>query len=102
MVLLGRAGYVRRQKRVTADSFFESSHLSLMQLVDCVYLWSQQMKQADACVETRMSRTSMIEWQQHNGVTMSVCLSVCRYAPQNSRMAEDIDMNPFVLASWGT
>ena len=55
----------RRQKRVTADSFFESSHLSLMQLVNCVYWWSRQIKQADVCVETRMSRTSMIEWQQH-------------------------------------
>ena len=63
----------RRQKRVTADSFFESSHLSLMQLVNCVYWWSRQIKQADACVETRMSRASMIEWRQH---IRNIC---CRY-----------------------
>ena len=55
----------RCQKRVTTDSFFESFYLSLMQLVDCVYWWSRQIKQADACVETWILRTSMIEWQRH-------------------------------------
>ena len=34
----------------------------LIQLVDCVYWWSRQVKQMDASVESGVSVRSMIDW----------------------------------------
>ena len=35
----------------------------LIQLVDCVYWWSRQVKQTDASVESGVSVHSIIDWQ---------------------------------------
>lgn len=53
----------RGQKSVTCDSFFAGSHLTLIQLIDCIYWWAQQLKQSNACRETGMSVRAMVDWQ---------------------------------------
>ena len=54
----------KQQRIVTVNSFFEGSHLTLVQLIGCIYWWSRNFKQSDTCVETGMSRKSVIEWQK--------------------------------------
>ena len=52
----------RSQKTVTCDSFFGGSHVPLIQMVDCIYWWSQEMKQTVAIWETGMSNKLVINW----------------------------------------
>ena len=55
--------HCKRRRSVTCDSFFAGAHLSLIQLVDCIYWWSRQVKQSDACVESGVCVKAMIDWQ---------------------------------------
>ena len=62
MASVGHAGSADSNE-LSRDSFFAGSSLRLTQLVDSIYWWSQQIKQSDACLETGMSVTLMIDWQ---------------------------------------
>ena len=77
MASLGHVGFASGKEELLLILFFEGSHLTLVQLIDCIYWWSRNFKQADTCVETEMSRKSVIEWQKR---IRDVC---CQYLPDH-------------------
>ena len=64
MGMLGCPNWDCKWKRsVTCDSFAHA-HLTLIQLVDCIFWWLYQIKQSDISIEIGISVKSAIDW--HN------------------------------------
>ena len=53
----------RSHRNLRKDSFFSGSHLQLAQLLDILYFWSTQTKQADVSLETGVSCHTLVDWQ---------------------------------------
>ena len=55
MASLGHVGLASGKEELLLTHF-----LKVRKLIDCIYWWSRNLKQADTCVETAMSRKSVL------------------------------------------
>ncbi|GFO38369.1 hypothetical protein PoB_006487400 [Plakobranchus ocellatus] len=55
----------RNSITIRLNSFFEGSHLQLLQILDVVYWWCRNLRQVHVMQETGVSKKTVIDWQNY-------------------------------------